>query len=117
MEIKVVVYRRPNMFNVAESLLSEVGVGELKNLYTIEGWRTEQHSLKLFYPERFLNILEQRSLLARCEAAGYTTLHITTHSVYIIQCCTKGTVFITQDELIQEGSGFKLSNDDVGMCL
>jgi len=115
MKIKVTVFRRPNMLKVNENLYNMLGFGELKNLFTIEGYRAEGKTLTLLYPERFLNIIEERALLSRCEKAGYSSVDITTSSVYIIQCCTRDDVGIVQDESIPEGSQFKLSNDYSGM--
>jgi len=115
MKIKLTVFRRPNMFKVNESIFNMVGVGELEKLFTLEGYRAEGKTLTLFYPERFLNIIEERALLARCEEAGYSSVDITTSSVYLIQCCHSKDIGIIQDESIPEGSQFKLSNDYSGM--
>ncbi len=84
MELKVLVYRRPNMFAVNENMYHMLGVGELKNLYTIENYKTTHKTLQLFYPERFLNILEIRCLVSRLENAGYEKVGIVTHSEHLI---------------------------------
>lgn len=115
MKINVTVFRRPNMFVVNENMYNMLGYGELKNLFTIEGYKTTHKTLTLYYPERFLNIIEERALLQRCEDAGYEEVNIITQSVYIIQCCRKDDIGIVVDNCIAEGSQFKLSNDESGM--
>ena len=116
MELKVIVYRRPNMFKVQENLYNLMGLGELKNLFTIEGYKTNQDEVTWFYPERFLNILEQRLLAERAEKAGFKRVTIVTHSVYILQTVNNTNIGIIQDEHISEGEGvFKLSHDASGM--
>ena len=116
MKLKVIVYRRPNMFKVQDNLYNLIGLGELEKLFTIEGYKTTHKTVKWFYPERFLNILEQRALCERAEAAGYEDVVIITHSVYIVQCVKNTCIGIVQDDHIPETAGlFKLSNDASGM--
>jgi hypothetical protein len=116
MKIKVIVYRRPNMFKVQDNLFSLAGYGELKKAFSDEAYKTEHKRLTLFYPERFLNIIEQRSLFSRLEACGYEEVEIATHSVYIIQCTPNGCCLIVEDEIIDEcDDSFKMSNDPSGM--
>ena len=116
MELKVIVYRRPNMFSVQNNMYNLMGLGELEKLFTIEGYKTTHKSVTWFYPERFLNILEQRALVARAEQAGFQDVTIITHSVYIVQTVNNTNIGIVQDEHIPENAGlFKLSNDASGM--
>lgn len=116
MNLKVIVYRRPNMFAVNENLYNMMGVGELKNLYTIENYKTTHKSLQLFYPERFLNILEIRCLVSRLENAGYEDVYIVTHSEHLITTVRNENIGIVNDELIPEDPNiFKYSNDESGM--
>lgn len=115
MELKVYVYRRPNMFLVNENLYHMIGVGELENLFTIENYKTDHEELKLYFPERFLNILEKRALIERIKNAGYKKVTIVTHCEHILTTVKHTNILIVQDDLIQENSQFKLSNDDVGM--
>ncbi len=111
-EIEVIVYRRPNMFKVEQSIYGRTDLEELEKLFTVEGYKATKE-LNLYYPERFLNILEQRALADRIRKAGYSKATIITHSVYIVQSVPM--VLTVQDEDIQEGKGvFKLSNDSVG---
>lgn len=116
MELKVIVYRRPNMFAVQNNMYNLMGLGELEKLFTIEDYKTTHKSVTWFYPERFLNILEQRALAARAEQAGFQDVTIITHSVYIVQTINNTNIGIVQDEHIPENAGlFKLSNDASGM--
>ena len=92
-------------------------VGELEKLFTIEDYKCEEQALELYYPERFLNIVEQRALVQRIEnAENYTACRITTSSVYIIQCCRSQQIGIAQveGESMSE-SQFQLSWENCGM--
>lgn len=116
MKLLVYVFRRPNMFAVNENMYNMVGTYELKNLYTIEGYKAEDKKLTLFYPERFLNVIEIRCLIKRLENAGYEDVQITTNSEHLLTTVYKENIRIVMDDLIMEGEGrFKLSNDYVGM--
>lgn len=118
MNLSVVVFRRPNMFKVNENMYHMIGFGELEKLFTIEGYKTTSKSLTLYYPERFLNIMEQRVLLERIESAGFKDVQIATQSTFIIQttprdCCK---IAVVEPEGFSMGAGdFKLSVDNVGM--
>lgn len=102
------------MFNVNENMYNMLGLGELKNIFSIENYNAHGKNLELYYPERFLNILEQRSVIDRIEKAGYQDVNIVTHSEHIL-CTVKNTnIRVVQDELISEDQ-FKLSNDYSGM--
>lgn len=116
MKLKVILYKRPNMFIVNENMYNMLGVGELKNMYTIENYKTKHKDLILFYPERFLNILEIRCLISRIENAGFENVEITTHSAYLITTVKSENVGVVDDESIPEDPTiFKYSNDDSGM--
>lgn len=114
MDVTVIVFTRPNMFAVNENLYHMIGYGVLKGLFSDPDFKSDGRCV-LFYPERFLNILEQRELIPRAEKAGISELEIVTHSVYIVQCVKKEDVRIVDDDEIKEGSQFKLSNDKSGM--
>lgn len=117
-EINVVVFNRPNMFNVHDSFFNMLGYNDLKELFTNSNFKSGANELTLYYPERFLNILEQRVLVSRLTSQNYTTVTIVTHSVYIVQTVGKHQLRIVCDEPIMETDGiFKLSNDNVGMPL
>jgi len=112
MEVKVIVDRRPNMFDVQRNLLSFVGLGQLEQLMTDYEFKVQGGVLELLYPERFLNVIEQRLLLERAEVAGFDSVKIETHSVYIIQTVDNRNTGVksVQSELTQETKGpFKKS--------
>lgn len=117
MNLKVYVYRRPNLFNVQESMLSLVGYGVLKELYTNEDYVAPENSkeLLLYFPERFLNILEIRCLVKRLEKAGFEDVTISTGNEHLLTTVPSKCVGVVQDELIKEGSQFRLSNPEVGL--
>lgn len=115
MKLTVYIFRRPNMFLVQQNLYNLVGLSELERLFTVEGYKTQHKSVTWYYPERFLNIIEQRVLIQRAESAGYEEVMIVTNSVYIVQCCVKENIRTVQDELIPEDGRFKLSNDYSGL--
>jgi len=114
-DVNVIVYKRPNMFLVNTNLYNMVGVGQLEKLFTIENYECEPQALELFYPERFLNIVEQRALISRIvEAKNYTQCNITTQSPFIIQCSSNVRVAQVEGEIMSEDQ-FKLSWGDSGM--
>ena len=113
-DIEVLVFRRPNMFKVNGNLYNMMGLGELENLFTIEDYVCEPQVLELYYPERFLNIVEQRALLTRIVKANYTKVRIITQSPYVIQCSKNVKIAQVEGENMSE-SQFKLSWDDVGL--
>jgi hypothetical protein len=120
MDIKVWVYQRPNMFAVNDNTFNMVGYCELKRLFAgeVDFKVPEGSKLQLFYPERFLNVVEERQLVFRAEKAGYESLEITTHSVYIIQTIHSENIKIVHREdcpLTELSDNGKLSYDWVGM--
>jgi len=114
MRLRVYLYRRPNLFNVNDSMYSYIGYNHLKSMYTEEGYKTDDKSLVLYFPERFLNILELRVLVRRCEASGFEEVIITTGNEHLLTTVHSKDIRVVQDEVIVEGSGFKLSNESVG---
>ena len=115
MEIEVIVFRRPNMFNVNDNLFNMVGYADLKGIFTNENYKPLSKTIELYYPERFLNIIEERDLIRRLESFGFEKVKITTHSEHICTTVPNDCLKVVQDELIKESSQFKLSNDYVGL--
>ena len=114
-EIKVIIFRRPNMFKVQENLHNLIGYGELEKLFTIENYECEEQALNLYYPERFLNIVEQRVLIDRIvKAKNYTDCQIITNSAFIVQNSSNVSIAQPEDEELSE-KGFNLSSDYVGL--
>ena len=87
----------------------------MKGVFTNENYKPVSKTIELYYPERFLNIIEQRGLIRRLESFGFEKVKITTHSEHICTTVPNGYLKVVQDELIKEGSQFKLSNDYVGL--
>lgn len=116
MKIDILVFRRPNMFKVHDDLTGLVGLSALEKMFSDPDYKVRPGSeLTLFYPERFLNIIEQRALCIRAESVGFESIKITTSSVYIIQSNKNNHIRIVQDNEIKEDGGhFKLSNDYSG---
>ena len=113
--LEVIVYTRPNMFEVQNNLFNLVGYNILESLFSDPKFKDESRNLTLYYPERFLNILEQRELIKRLEVQDYYKVKIVTHSVYILQTIKAECIRIVGSD-IKEGQGlFKLSNDIVGL--
>lgn len=114
MKLTVYVFCRPNMFNVNENMYNMIGLGELKSLFTDPNYKSTGLHLQLYYPERFLNTLEQRALIDRLYKADYSSVELVTHSEHILCTVDHKNILVVQDELIPEGV-FKLSNDASGM--
>lgn len=116
MELTLLLFKRPDMLSVHQNMFNLAGFNELENLFRVEDYKTSHKEVLWYYPERFLNILEQRVLVARAEAAGYEKVEIVTNSVYIVQTVEAKHIRIVQDENIPEGDGrFKLSNTYSGL--
>ena len=116
MNVTVYVYRRPNLFNVNESLYHMIGYEELKLIFTQPGVKVDHKELRLYYPERFLNTLEQRQLLRRLEHAGYEDVIITTGNEHILTTCPAASILVIQDQVIEETRDFvPLSNPASGV--
>lgn len=113
-DIEVIVYRRPNMFRVNANLYNMIGVGELEKFFTVEDYKGDGDEIERYYPERFLNIAEQRSLLQRLEASNYKKVRIITSSVHLIQCSQNVKVAQVPGEGMNENN-FNLSWDECGM--
>lgn len=101
------------MFIVNDNMFNLIGYGELKNMFTIDNYKSKHSTLTLYYPERFLNVTEEHLLIERCEEAGYDFVQIITHSVYIIQTVKHDNIKIINDDIHDDD--FKVSNDYVGL--
>ena len=96
--LKVYTKTRPNLRD--GELFIYVGQLFLSRLFDNQDYDlTDTKEVTLMYPERWLNLLEQRMLfyfvMDRCP--NLTSLIIHTHSVYIIQCTPNGCLWITDD--------------------
>lgn len=111
-DLTVYVYRRPNLRDEGLELEMYLGMQFLRTCFDDMKIDPNITVVNLSFPERWLNIIEQRSIFER--AAKYCpnlkSLVIKTHSVYIIQCTEKENCFIVQEgeELMQESTEGKL---------
>lgn len=97
--LTVHVYRRPNLRN--DEMTLYLGYGFLIDLFDHpDKDMSNIETVVLQFPERWLNILEQRALydavVQRCP--NMKSLHIATHSVYIIQCTPNKCCFIISSD-------------------
>lgn len=92
--LNVLTFTRPNLRD--DEMFAYIGQSFLSELFDSEKDLTDTKEIQLLYPERWLNILEQRALLEaisqRCPNVEKIT--ITTHSVYIMQCTPNGCLFV-----------------------
>lgn len=108
-EIKVYVHQRPHMRDDSLEYELYVGRGVLQNIFELNPKVCDDKSIILSFPERWLNIVEERSLFARIGKyyPQLKTLTIKTQSVYIIQCCPAAYIRI----VLPEGFEGKLSQE------
>lgn len=86
--IKVYVQRRPHMRDDNLEYLFMLGKGVLEQVFDKEVVDESVTHLVLYYPERYMNIVEERSLYGRLQryCPNLKSVVITTQSVYIMQC-------------------------------
>lgn len=87
-KITVYVYRRPNMRDEGLEMEMYMGMDFIRTCFDKMEVREDITSVNLSFPERWLNIVEQRSIYERAKkyCPNLKELVIKTHSVYIIQC-------------------------------
>lgn len=82
------VYQRPNMRNGEQQMLCYVGLKDIEKMFDGGKPDTTTKHIKLYYPERWTNILELRAIpdrmLTTFPNLEFAEIH--THSVYIVQC-------------------------------
>ena len=121
-DLEVYITRRPHMRD--ESLEYELHMGKtiLENLFDREVVDEKTTSIYLSYPERWCNIIEERSIYQRLVRLypNLKKVKIKTQSVYIIQCTPSGCCLIVsgkeeQDsKLTQESDTGRLWFPNVG---
>lgn len=100
-KVCLAVYTRPNLRSYASEIEMYMGLNVLKDLFDHETPKNNDTTeLFLSFPERWLNIIEQRSLFTRIGlyCKNIETLFIKTNSVYVIQCCRKEYIRILTPE-------------------
>lgn len=110
LKIQVYLYRRPNLRTYSIEMESYMGRKALDYLFDFHEPPLESKTLVLSFPERWLNILEQRQLLNRIKGRMPWVEEVTikTHSVYIIQTCKAEDMLIVE----KEGSTLPAETDE-----
>lgn len=103
MNVKVLCYKRPNLFDVANSMMNMVNTGPVERMF-LNPYYKDQGDIVLYFPERFLNVLELRNLVQRCEKVGYDNLYIATGSEHILCTVHREDIRVIDQESISEGS-------------
>ena len=121
-ELTVYVYQRPHLRDESLEYELYMGVGFLQNIFEPNPKVYEDVvDMFLSFPERWMNIVEERSLFSRL-GIYYPNLKkvtIKTQSVYIIQCCRSEYIRIIKNpaydgELPQESDEGLLYVPNVG---
>lgn len=109
MKIECRIYTRPDFLEGDFEYESYVGINHLKNCFKIK--KVEQvcdpvyksNTITLSFPERWLNVLEQRALVDRVKQyyPNCEELIIKTHSVYIIQTLHSEQCFIVDSDQVK----------------
>lgn len=97
-DLKVYIYTRPNLRDGNDFTLF-VGRNICDNCFDTMKIDEKTTTIVLRYPERWLNILEQRCIFERIKEyyPNIKKLEIITHSVYIIQCTPNGYAVICDE--------------------
>jgi hypothetical protein len=100
-KLEVLIYRRPNLRDSTVEMEMYMGRNILDNLFDTMIVDTSVTSCYFSFPETWLNVVEQRSLLSRIEKyyPNIEQVKIKTHSVYIIQMTYAGESFIVGSHL------------------
>lgn len=103
-ELTVYVQRRPHMRDDNLEYQLHMGQGVLRQIFDEERVDPSITNVEFFYPERWMNIVEERSLYGRLKrfCPNLKSVNIVTQSVYIVQCTPSGMVRIAQSEDEQE---------------
>lgn len=113
-ELMVYVQRRPHMRDENLEFQLHIGQRVLRQVFDEERVDPSVTEVEFFYPERWMNIVEERSLYMRLQhfCPNLKKVFIITQSVYIIQCTPSSMVRIAQSEDEQQkGAGGKLTQE------
>lgn len=108
-ELELFVYRRPNLRSYSVEMEAFMGINILRNCFDEMKVDPTKENVFLSFPERWLNILEQRALFGRI-AFYYPNMKkvtIKTHSVYFVQCADSKDC-----RLVDDVSGIFEKEDD-----
>jgi hypothetical protein len=103
-KIKLLIQRRPHMLDENLEYLLHIGTKVLRLIFDDECVDKTVTSLKMYYTERWMNIVEERSLYNRLQyfCPNLKDLEIMTQSVYLIQMTEKSSYLIVQSTDEQE---------------
>lgn len=107
-DFKLLVYTRPNLRDPSIEMESYMGRHILDNCCEHQKIDEKTDKIVLSFPERWLNVLEQRCLYSKIEQL-YTNIRkviIKTHSVYFVQCTRKEEILIMDKSNISEDDYF-----------
>ena len=114
-ELEVLCFTRPNLRDESLQYESHIGYYVLQNCF--DKFETDYDTKEVFlsFPEKFLNILEQRMLIQRLEKfyPNLKKVTIKTHSVYIIQTVHSENIHIVDEGNIPETIEGKLYHEDM----
>lgn len=98
----VYIYRRPNFLDDNFEMESYMGMAQLRNMFITKKIDLNTKSMFLSFPERWLNIIQERSLYERIHHyyPNCKDIEIKTHSVYIIQNTINTSCRIFKDEVV-----------------
>jgi hypothetical protein len=108
--LKVYAHRRPNLR--ADEALIYLGLDVLSDLFDHPDKDLSHiESVVLQFPERWLNILEQRALLEalRTRCPNLTSVRINTHSPYILQVVPNGCLFSVHEQEVYDEKPYSAS--------
>lgn len=99
-ELKVLIYRRPHMRDEGLEYELYSGLNVLRQLFDEERVDENLTEVSFSFPERWLNIVEERSLFQRLAhfCPNLKKVTIKTQSVYIIQCTPRDCCLIVKSE-------------------
>lgn len=103
-KLKVLIQRRPHMRDDNLEYVFMIGISVLRQIFDEERVDPTLKKVVLYFPERYMNIVEERCLFDRLAhfCPNLESVEIMTQSVYIIQCAPKGSCLILQSPDEQE---------------
>lgn len=116
-EIKVLVQRRPHMRDENLEMVMHMGQNVLRQIFDEERVDANIKQLTMYFPERWMNIVEERSLWDRLQkyCPNLEKVEIMTQSVYIMQCTRAENILIvtSEDEIARKKAEGKLTQESV----
>ncbi len=104
--IKLLVQRRPHMRDDNLEMVMHMGTRVLRQIFDEMRVDPTVEHLAMYFPERWMNIVEERSLWDRLAkyCPNLKSVEIMTQSVYIIQCTRAENILIvaSDDEITRK---------------